>query len=81
MISSNPRLSVQEEQLTCCFENSEFQPVVGSPADELCDEMMLHVFTCSTCLDESEEACPTYQSLKVKMEQAGGPVHGRFLAM
>lgn len=81
MISSNPRLSVPEEQLTCCFDNSELHPVASSPADELCDEMMLHVFTCSTCLDESEEACPAYQGLKMKMEEAGGPVHGRFLAM
>jgi hypothetical protein len=81
MISLNPRLSVQEEQLTCCFHDSELQPVASSAADALCDEMMLHVFTCSTCLDESEEACAAYQSLKMKMEQAGGPVHGRFLAM
>ncbi len=80
MIASNPRLPVQEEHLTCCFENSEFHPVVGSAADALCDEMMLHVFTCSTCLDESEDVCPVYQGLKMKMEEAGGPVHGRFLA-
>lgn len=81
MIATNSRLSPQEEQLSCCFETGELHPGMSSAADALCDEMMLHVFTCSTCLDESEEVCPVYQDLKLKMSEAGGPVHGRLLAM
>lgn len=81
MTSPNQLPYNQQTQISICTRFLDLNAVEPPSADELCDDLTLHVFECQTCLDEGEEACPVYQQLYEEIERLGGPVQGRILAM
>lgn len=50
-------------------------------ADELCDDLMAHTFSCDACINGLEENCPEFRSLRLQIAQAGGPTKGASLTM
>jgi hypothetical protein len=53
----------------------------SNPAEELCDELMCHIFECESCINGSEERCSVFRSLKVQIAKAGGPIKSILLTM
>ena len=49
-------------------------------ADELCDELMKHIFDCDACIAGSERSCVTFVSLAQQIAAMGGATRGALLA-
>ncbi|HZT34823.1 MAG TPA: hypothetical protein VFA15_02810, partial [Nitrososphaera sp.] len=42
-------------------------------AEDLCNELMDHIFECEACINGLEESCGTYRSLQERIAKTGGP--------
>ena len=52
-----------------------------SDVDELCDELMLHIFGCDKCINGQEATCSDFCALQRKITDEGGPTRGMLLFM
>ena len=52
-----------------------------NPVEDLCDELMCHIFECPSCINGREETCPTFHALNKEIAAAGGPTRGVALTM
>lgn len=57
------------------------EPPLVDSADELCNELMDHIFECEACINDLEESCETYRSLRERIAKAGGPTKSALLAV
>ncbi len=54
---------------------------LAGSADDLCDELMNHIFACDACINDLEEHCATFRSLRERIAAAGGPSKSALLAI
>ncbi|HLH01957.1 MAG TPA: hypothetical protein VKX25_04245 [Bryobacteraceae bacterium] len=52
-----------------------------NPVEDLCDELMCHIFECASCINGFEDVCQTYRALNKEIAAAGGPTKGVALTM
>ena len=52
-----------------------------NPVEDLCDELMCHIFECHSCINGFEDNCQTFRTLQTKIAAAGGPTRGAVLTM
>jgi hypothetical protein len=75
--SSNPH---QGDPMTIAL-SSNVEPHWSNPVEDLCDELMCHIFECHSCINGFEENCQTFRSLNKQIAAAGGPSRGVALTM
>jgi hypothetical protein len=73
----NVSIHNSHEQLS--VSGNGFTP--GDSADDLCDELMDHIFGCDLCINSSEEHCDVFCSLQERIAAAGGPIKSAILAI
>ena len=52
------------------------EPSWRNPVEDLCDELMCHIFECHSCINGFEENCQTFRALNKEIAAAGGPTRG-----
>ena len=56
------------------------QSSVQDMVEKLCDELMDHMLGCEACINDLENSCAAFRSLRQRIHAAGGPVNGVVLA-
>ncbi|HEY7212453.1 MAG TPA: hypothetical protein VH477_19410 [Bryobacteraceae bacterium] len=77
--SADPTNIHQGQPMTTALRNSE--PSWSNLVEDLCDELMCHIFECHSCINGFEESCQTFRSLNREIAAAGGPTKGVMLMM
>jgi hypothetical protein len=57
------------------------QKIAFCSADELCDELLMHMLDCDVCLTRGEYACSGYRFLHWQVVAQGGPHKGIVFAI